>query len=90
MDGLRGGIRVPLVVRDPLGPEGETRTGFALNNDLAPTFADWAGMELRTTVDGRSLSLLLPSEAAGAWRDAFLVEAIRSNEAVLPDRPSRR
>lgn len=81
-------IRVPLVVRGPGVPAGVARSRFALNNDLAPTFADWAGVEPSEalTVDGRSLAPLLSSEAppTEAWRDAFLVEAIKSNEKVLP------
>src|SRR3712207_3071409 len=33
-------IRVPLIVRDPGVPEGRELEHLALNNDLAPTFAD--------------------------------------------------
>ena len=35
-------IRVPLIVRGPGVPEGETLHHMVLNNDLAPTFADLA------------------------------------------------
>src|SRR5215216_5775766 len=48
-------IRVPLIVRGPGVPEGETLPHMVLNNDLAPTFADLAGAEPPSFVDGRSL-----------------------------------
>lgn len=65
-------IRVPLVVRyDPLlaGPREEDR--FALNIDLAPTFADLAGAPFQA--DGRSLVPLL-TDTAPPWQSVFLVE----------------
>ncbi len=70
-------IGVPLVVRGPGVPEGETREHLVLNTDLAPTFADLAGASMQTSVDGRSLSPLLgddPPRTSG-WRTAFMVEA---------------
>lgn len=68
-------IRVPLVIRGPGIPGGEARTGLALNNDLAPTVARWAGVEPPEFVDGRSLAPLLSGEPRGTpWRDAFAVE----------------
>ena len=55
MDALRGRHPVPLIVRGPGVPEGETLHHMVLNNDLAPTFADLAGAEPPSFVDGRSL-----------------------------------
>jgi len=71
-------IRVPLVVRGPGVPEGETLPHMVLNNDLAPTFADLAGAEIPSFVDGRSLAPLLDGEPIPEedWRDAFVVEAV--------------
>jgi N-acetylglucosamine-6-sulfatase len=70
-------IRVPLIVRGPGVPAGETREQLVLNNDLAPTFAEIAGAQAPSFVDGRSLMPLLgdnpPSEQS--WRRSFLVEA---------------
>jgi N-acetylglucosamine-6-sulfatase len=37
-------IRVPLIVRGPGVPEGRELEHLALNNDLAPTFADLGGV----------------------------------------------
>ena len=39
-------IRVPLIVRGPGVPAGETRDHYALNIDLAPTFAELGGAYL--------------------------------------------
>ena len=72
--------RVPLVIRGPGVPRGVTRSQMALNNDLAPTFASWAGVTPPTWVDGRSLSPLLSASPPASWRTAFLVEHRRSLE----------
>jgi N-acetylglucosamine-6-sulfatase len=45
---------VPLVIRGPGVPQGKTRSKIALNNDLAPTFASWAGVRPPGFVEGRS------------------------------------
>ncbi len=66
-------IRVPMVVRyPPLGPKPRTVPQLALNIDLAPTFADLAGVET-PRVDGRSLVPLLAGSPT-PWRNAFLIE----------------
>jgi N-acetylglucosamine-6-sulfatase len=74
-------IRVPLIVRGPGVPEGRKLEHLVLNNDLAPTFADLAGAEAPSFVDGRSLTPLLsadpPPHPLEDWRSAFLVEAAR-------------
>jgi arylsulfatase A-like enzyme len=53
---------------------------MALNNDLAPTFASWAGITPPSFVDGRSLTPLLSVSPHASWRTAFLVEHRRSAE----------
>jgi hypothetical protein len=72
-------IRVPLVVRGPGVPAGTTRGEFALNIDLAPTFADLAHTIAPSLVDGRSLTPLLRGGAPSTWRSAFLLELNRDN-----------
>ena len=72
--------RVPLVIRGPGVPRGVTRSQMALNNDLAPTFASWAGLTPPNFVDGRSLKPLLTSSPPASWRTAFLVEHRRTPE----------
>jgi arylsulfatase A-like enzyme len=82
-------IRVPLIVRGPGVPEGRTLPHLALNNDLAPTFAELAGAEPPEFVDGRSLVPLLGDDPPPTedWRHAFLVEAADS-EGRGPPPPS--
>jgi N-acetylglucosamine-6-sulfatase len=68
-------IRVPLIVRGPGVPAGTTRSQMVLNNDFAPTFAQWAGASPLLPVDGRPLSPLLKPSPPARWRTAFLAEA---------------
>jgi len=72
--------RIPLLIRGPGVPAGVTRSQMALNNDLAPTFARWAGITPPAFVDGRPLTPLLTSSPPATWRTAFLVEHRRSAE----------
>lgn len=69
-------IRVPLIVRGPGVPAGRTLPQMALNIDLAPTFAAWAGVAPPASVDGRSLLPLLGATPLPerSWRGDFLVE----------------
>jgi N-acetylglucosamine-6-sulfatase len=71
-------IRIPLVVRGPGVPEGRTLRHVVLTNDLAPTFADLAGVEAPPFVDGRSLQPLLEDEPTPLedWRKRFLIEGV--------------
>ena len=67
---------MPLLVRGPDVPAGVSRSQIALNNDLAPTFASWAGVTPPDSdfVDGRSLGPLVSESPPSSWRSAFLVE----------------
>ncbi len=77
-------IRVPLMVRGPGVPEGKTLPHMVLNNDLAPTFADLAGVDPPKFVDGRSLVPLLDGTPASGddWRQRFLIEAVAERDSV--------
>jgi N-acetylglucosamine-6-sulfatase len=78
-------IRVPLVVRGPGVPRGTTVNQFAMNDDLAPTFAALGGAETPSFVDGRSLVPLLHSgPAPPVWRQAALVEHYGPSPTNLP------
>jgi arylsulfatase A-like enzyme len=74
-------IRVPLVVRfDPITSTPKTSDKLALNIDLAPTFAQVAGVAARHT-DGQSLLPVL--EFPGApWRQDFLVEHLDKRTSI--------
>jgi len=69
-------IRVPLMVRGPGVPAGRVLAHPVLNIDLAPTFAELAGVAVPDSVDGRSLVPLLRDEPPplAAWRSDFLIE----------------
>jgi N-acetylglucosamine-6-sulfatase len=68
-------IRVPMIVRGPGVPAGKRLEAMALNIDLAPTFAEIAGVKTPDFVDGRSLLPLLSSNnAPSPWRSSFMIE----------------
>ena len=66
-------IRVPLVIADFRAPRTtEVASSLALNIDLAPTIAEWAGAST-PEVDGRSLTPLLRDAVPENWRRRFFV-----------------
>lgn len=68
-------IRVPLVIRTPWTSTPVIDERLVLNIDLAPTFAELAGVTPDIPVDGRSLAPLLRSKTADErWRRGFVVE----------------
>ena len=72
-------IRVPLVVLAPgfeRGAGGLRRPELIVNLDFAPTFLEAAGLDVPSTVQGRSFLGLIDGDRADAppWRDAFLYE----------------
>jgi N-acetylglucosamine-6-sulfatase len=77
-------IRIPLIVRGPGVPEGKTLPHMVLNNDLAPTFADLAGAEPPSFVDGRSLVPLLTEDPTPLkdWRQRFVIESVAERSGV--------
>ena len=77
-------IRIPLIVRGPGVPEGERLPHMVLNNDLAPTFADLAGAEPPSFVDGRSLVPLLTEDPTPLkdWRQRFVIESVAERSGV--------
>jgi N-acetylglucosamine-6-sulfatase len=66
-------IRVPLLMRGPGVPRGETRGQLVTNADLAPTILDAAGARPGRVQDGRSLFGLLEDPGA-EWGRELLVE----------------
>jgi N-acetylglucosamine-6-sulfatase len=70
-------IRVPLYMRTPDSFTAKEINALVLNNDLAPTLAELAGVSIPAThiVDGRSLSPLLSNEISSNWRFGFLLES---------------
>ncbi len=67
-------LNIPLVVRGPGVPAGQVVSKFTLNIDLAPTFAELAGVTPPAFVDGRSLVPFLKGTTPSVWRLAILNE----------------
>lgn len=66
-------IRVPFAIRGPGVPVGKRLEPMVLNIDLAPTFADIAGVAPPDFIDGRSF-LPLFEDPDRPWRQSFLTE----------------
>jgi len=66
---------VPAWIWGPGIPSGSTRNHLVANSDLAQTFAEWAGAQVPSFVDGRSLVPVLKSEPIpiSEWRQAILL-----------------
>ena len=80
-------IRVPLMIRGPDVPAGVRRDEMVLNNDLAPTFADLAGLPPPAAVDGRSFASLIDDEEENdpaSWRTAFEVRYWNDKTGGVP------
>ena len=83
-------LRVPLVVRGPGVPAGAARGHIVANIDLAPTFAELAGVAIPQQVDGRSLVPLIRTSPPpqSSWRRALLLEHGVPEPARPEDAPS--
>jgi arylsulfatase A-like enzyme len=65
-------LGTPLLVRYPRAvPAGRVSKDLVLNLDLAETFLDFAGVEVPSDMQGRSLRALLEGQAPEDWRRAF-------------------
>jgi N-acetylglucosamine-6-sulfatase len=78
---------VPLMVRGPGVPRDKVRPQLASNNDLAATFASWAGVSPPSGGDGRSLKPLLSAMPPSTWRTALLNERslLEPDDAPTPN-----
>ena len=78
---------VPLAIRGPGIPAGVVRDQLVINNDLAPTFADWANTGVPDFVDGRSFAPLLRKDPPpdSDWRAAVLNEQHPKQRFRIPD-----
>lgn len=81
-------IRVPLVIRSPFHAGRGTSTKLVLNNDLAPTIAELAGVSPVRNVDGRSLTPLLNNVASLTWtRKRVFIEQFKAGFAKSSTAP---
>jgi N-acetylglucosamine-6-sulfatase len=88
--GYEESIRVPLYIRAPGFPRQSTACA-ALNIDLAPTVAEFAGITPGLPADGRSLLPLIRNPLEANWRKRFLVEYLGTVDTgrVPPRAPFR-
>jgi N-acetylglucosamine-6-sulfatase len=77
-------IRVPLAMRGPGVPQGETVSDLAINADLAPTIADVAHAKPGLTMDGTSLIPVAQLPGSEAGRELLVEEP--SFEAIRTQR----
>lgn len=68
-------VRTPFIVRFP-GASAHVNPRLVSNVDLAPTFAEVAGIEPPSPVDGRSLVPLLEERPSASWRMGLLTEYV--------------
>lgn len=81
-------IRTALFLRYPkLAPLARSEDRFALNIDLAPTFAELAGASIPLTPDGVSLIRLMDGTAP-SWRSDFMTEGYPANHTWASIRDS--
>jgi arylsulfatase A-like enzyme len=67
------GIRIPFIVRYPrLFPKGKLVDELVINQDLAPTWLDLAGLPAHSGMHGRSFKQLARGERPADWRTSFL------------------
>lgn len=67
-------IRVPMLIRYPkLIPPGTTKKEMVINNDIAPTVMDVAGLPVPKTMQGRSMKPLFTGEKVD-WRKDWFYE----------------
>ncbi|MBL8062031.1 MAG: hypothetical protein JNK32_03360, partial [Anaerolineales bacterium] len=67
-------VNVPFLIRGPGIEPNMIVNKLAGNVDIAPTFADMAGVVPPDFVDGRSLLPLFTPSASQPWREAYLLE----------------
>lgn len=75
-------LRVPYIVYAPALFPARVEPRFAANIDLAPTFADLAGVPYPDSVDGASLLPLLKNEPNVSWRTDLLFEHWPTEDGV--------
>ncbi len=64
-------LQMPFVMRYPqeIKP-GEASTDMIINNDFAPTFLDYCGLEAKEKMQGESFRAIARGEKPEGWRDA--------------------
>ena len=76
--------RVPLIIRGPGVPRGQSRSQLAGNVDLAPTLLDLANAKAERAVDGISLMPLIKRKSSHPGR-GILIEGFNAADPSDPD-----
>ena len=76
-------IRVPLIIAPPFGTA-KINQDFALGIDIAPTILEIAGLEIPSSMHGRSLLQLVSGTTPSDWRTEFVYEAPTSQLGSEP------
>ena len=69
-------LRVPLIIYDPALQDkerGNKRNEYVLNIDIAPTILDYVGVDIPSSMQGKSLRKLVYGQVKG-WRKEFMIE----------------
>jgi arylsulfatase A-like enzyme len=67
------GLRIPFIIRYPrLFPKGKLNDDLVINQDLAPTFLDLAGLPAHPGMHGVSFKPLALGKKPADWRKSFL------------------
>jgi len=66
------GLKMPFLVRYPgeIKP-GSTNDNIVINTDFAPTFLDYAGLNIPDDMQGRSFRVILKGETPADWRNSM-------------------
>jgi arylsulfatase A-like enzyme len=65
-------LSMPLLIRYPKEiPAGLVRNEIVLNLDFAPTFLDYAGIEIPIDIQGESFRPLLKGKKVSSWRESM-------------------
>ena len=65
-------LRMPLIVRyTPEIPQGTVSDDMVLNLDFAPTFLDYAGVQIPDSIQGKSMRKVLNGKTPKKWRESI-------------------
>lgn len=79
----QGGLRVPLVMTGPGVPRGETRSGFSVLADIAPTVLEMVGSEADRAMTGRSMLPMIRGDSEKVYPDDVAVGIETAGNAAL-------
>lgn len=68
------GVRCPLIVNGPLLTPGQVNDRLLCSLDFFPTFCDWAGLERRPLLEGKSFAAACRGDESEGW-DSVTVES---------------